>query len=77
MAIKILRLCLVLGSSFKEFLEFSLSGATVKIAVTNKTLVKTNIPTVTFYIMIFGFVTYIILTRNLTHYPMYKIYTLN
>ena len=40
MTIKILRLCLDLGSNFKEFVEFSLSSAFVKIAVTNKTLLK-------------------------------------
>ena len=58
MSIKILQLCLVLVSTFKEFVEFSLCGAAqllklrcsaiVEIAVTNKTLVKTNISTVTF-----------------------------
>ena len=48
MTIKILQLCLVLGSSFKEFVEFSLSSAIVEIAVTNKTLFKTNISTATF-----------------------------
>ena len=31
-----------LVSNFKELVEFSLSSAIVKIAVTNKTLVKTN-----------------------------------
>ena len=37
-----------LVSNFKELVEFSLRGAIVKIAVTNKTLVKTNISTITF-----------------------------
>ena len=48
MSIKILELYLVLGPTFIEFVEFSLSSTIVKIAVTNKTLVKTNISTVTF-----------------------------
>ena len=48
MTIKILQLCLVLGSIFKELVEFSLSSAIVKIAVANKTLVKTNISKITF-----------------------------
>ena len=77
MAIKILQLYLVLASSFKEFDEFSLSCAIVKIAVSNKTLVKTNISMLPFANRIFKFVTYIILTRNMTHYPKYQIYTLN
>ena len=37
-----------LVSNFKELVEFSLSSAIVKIAVTNITLVKTNILTITF-----------------------------
>ena len=48
MTITILQLWSVLGLSFMEFVEFSLSSAIVKIAVTNKTLIKTNISTVTF-----------------------------
>ena len=48
MTIKISQLCLVLSSSFKELVEFSLSSAMVKIVVTNKTLVETNISTVAF-----------------------------
>ena len=48
MAIKILQLCLFLGSSFKEFVKFLLGSAIVEIAVTNKTLIKTIISTVTF-----------------------------
>ena len=48
MSIKILELYLVLGSIFIELVEFSLSSTIVKIAVTNKTLVKTYISTVTF-----------------------------
>ena len=48
MTIKILQFCLVLGSRFKEFVEFSLSSAIVKIAVENKTFVKTTIFAVTF-----------------------------
>ena len=48
MTMKVSQLCLVLGSSFKEFVEFSLSSAIVKIAITNKTLVKTNISTIAF-----------------------------
>ena len=50
MSIKILQLCLVLVSTFKELVEFSLSSAAqfFKIAVTSKTLVETNILTVTF-----------------------------
>ena len=37
-----------LVSTFKELVEFSLRSAIVKIAATNKTLVKTNISTITF-----------------------------
>ena len=48
MTITILQLCLVFGSTFREFDEFSLSRAIVKIEVTNKTLVKTNVSTETF-----------------------------
>ena len=80
-----------LVSNFKELVEFSLSDAIAKIAVTNKTLVKTNISTITFcydwnteiktfelkmQIWFLDFATCIILTRNLTHYPKYQIYTL-
>ena len=39
---------MVLGSIFKEFVVFSLSSASVEIEVTNKTLAKTYILTVTF-----------------------------
>ena len=48
MTIKILQLSLVLDSNFKEFIEYLLSSAIVRIAITNKTLVKTNISSVTF-----------------------------
>ena len=40
MSLKILQLYLVLVLTFKEFVEFSLSSAIVKIAVTNKTSIK-------------------------------------
>ena len=80
-----------LVSTFKELVEFSIRSAIVKIAATNKTLIKTNISTITFCsdwntetktfdlkmpIWFSEFATYIILTRNLTHYPKYQIYTL-
>ena len=80
-----------LVSTFKKLVEFSLSSAIVKIAVTNKTLIKTNISTITLCSdwntetktfdlkmpkWFLDFATYIILTRNLTHYPKYQIYTL-
>ena len=73
--------------NLKELFEFSLSSAIAKIAVTNKTLVKTNISTITFCydwntetktfglkmpIRFLDFATYIILTKNLTHYPKYQ-----
>ena len=48
MPIKTLQLDLVLVSIFKEFVEFSHSGAIVKIAVTNENLFETNILKVTF-----------------------------
>ena len=75
-----------LVSNFKELVEFSLSKAIIKIAVTNKILVKANISTTTFCydwntqiktfdlkmpIWFLDFATYIILTRN----PKYQIYT--
>ena len=37
-----------LVSTYKELVEFSISSAIAKIAVTNKTLVNTNISTTTF-----------------------------
>ena len=37
-----------LVSDFKGLVEFSLSSAIVKTAVTNKTLIRTNILTITF-----------------------------
>ena len=49
MSIKILQLCLVIVSNFKEFVKFCLALARfVKTAVTNKILVKTNIVTINF-----------------------------
>ena len=48
MSIKILQLWLVLVSTFIELVEFSFSSAIVKIAVTKKTFVETNISKVTF-----------------------------
>ena len=94
MSIKILELCVILVSTFREFVEFSLSSAIVKITVTNKTLVKQIVRRKLFAAIkttkttgtkrcdlkmpkIFGLITYIIVTRNLTHYPKYQIYTLN
>ena len=65
-------------SNFKELIEYLLRSAIVKIAVTNKTLVKTNISTITFCydwnteiktfdlkmpIWFLDFATYIILTK--------------
>ena len=93
-SIKISQLCLVLVPTFKEFVELSLNSAIPKSAVTNKTLVKTNIsiepfPTIKttkttgtklfdpkMPIWISDFVTYIVLTKKLTHYPKYQIYTI-
>ena len=84
MSIKILQLDLVLVSIFKEFVEFLHSSAIVKIAVTNENLVETNISKITFRfdlkmsIIFFGFCNLtLFLTRNLTHYPKYQIYTFN
>ena len=81
-----------LHSDFKELVEFSLSSAIVKTAVTNKTLVKTNIVTITFCYdwkhrnknfwsknanMIFGFCKLHYLDQKFDHYPKYQIYTLS
>ena len=67
--------------TFKELVKFSISSAIVKIAVTNKTLVKTNISPITVCsnwntetktfdlkmpIWFLDSATYIILTKNLT-----------
>ena len=77
-----------LVSTSKELVEFSLSSAIVKIAVTNKTLFKTNISTITFCsdwntetktfdskmpIGFLDFAAYIILPGNFTLYPNYQI----
>ena len=78
MTIKILQLCLVLGSSFKELVKFSLSNAAqlLKLRLRTKPTLR-NILTVTVCQYNVRIITYIILTRNLTHYPKYQIYTLN
>ena len=79
MTSKILLLCLVLDSSFKEFVEFSFSSAAqlLKLRLQIQTSLKQTFLQQPFANIIFEFVTYIILTRNLTLYPKYQIYTLN
>ena len=69
----------VLGSSFKEFVEFLLSSAAQLLKLRLQTKPSIN---KYFYIKILpigflDFVSYIILTINLAQYPKYQIYTLN
>ena len=83
MSIKILQPCLVPNSTFKEFPEFSPSSTVQLLKLWLQNLIKSNLSTVTFCFdlndrnktflsenanLIFRYVTYIILTRNLTHH---------
>ena len=72
MTIKILPLCVIVCSSFKEFVEFSLTvvSAIAKMAITNKTLVKTIFSTVTLFCQ------YVFRIFNL-HYLNQKFHTLS
>ena len=74
MPIKILQLCLVLVSTFKVFVKFSLSSAAqlLKLWLQTKPSLKQIFRQYPFANMNLGFATYIVLTRNVTQYSRFK-----